>query len=187
MLTGDLTIRAVTRPAEFEVEFLGAGPTGLQGETRIGFSARGAIMRRDFGITFGLAADSKIVIGDKVDITLDIQAVLDDAEQAEVVQVAPAGWLPAGGRRRPVGRRAGPGDLRADRRAASAAHRSSGRTAAAVGFGSRGPARALDAFACGVTRAAAVTGAPRASQSAPRPRPTLRTTSSPPSPPPISA
>jgi polyisoprenoid-binding protein YceI len=77
VLTGDLTIKAVTRPAEFEVEFLGVDPTGLQGETRIGFSARGAIMRRDFGITFGLAADSKIVVGDKVDITLDIQAVLD--------------------------------------------------------------------------------------------------------------
>lgn len=77
VLTGDLTIRAVTRPAEFEVEFLGVDPAGLQGETRIGFSARGAIMRRDFGITFGLAADSKIVVGDKVDITLDVQAVLD--------------------------------------------------------------------------------------------------------------
>jgi hypothetical protein len=36
-------------------------------------------MRRDFGITFGLdlAADSKIVVGDKVDITLDVQAVLE--------------------------------------------------------------------------------------------------------------
>ncbi len=77
VLTGDLTIKAVTRPAEFEVEFPGVDPAGLQGETRIGFSAPGAIMRRDFGITFGLAADSKIVAGDKVDITLDVQAVLD--------------------------------------------------------------------------------------------------------------
>ncbi len=77
VLTGDLTIKAVTRPAGFEVEFLGVDPTGLQGESRIGFSARGAIMRRDFGITFGLAADSKVVVGDKVDITLDAQAVLD--------------------------------------------------------------------------------------------------------------
>jgi len=30
VLTGDLTIRAVTRPVEFEVEFLGVDPTGLQ-------------------------------------------------------------------------------------------------------------------------------------------------------------
>ena len=77
VLAGDLTIKEATRPAGFGVGFLGVDPTGFQGETRIGFSARGAIMRRDFGITFGLAADSKIVIGDKVDITLDVQAVLD--------------------------------------------------------------------------------------------------------------
>jgi polyisoprenoid-binding protein YceI len=75
VLSGDLTIRDVTRPAELEVEFLGTDPAGLQGETRIGFSARGTISRRDFGITFGLAADgTKIIIGDKVDITLDVEA-----------------------------------------------------------------------------------------------------------------
>jgi polyisoprenoid-binding protein YceI len=33
VLAGDLTIRAVTRPVEFEVEFLGVDATGLQGET----------------------------------------------------------------------------------------------------------------------------------------------------------
>jgi polyisoprenoid-binding protein YceI len=75
VLPGELTIRDVTRPVDLDVEFLGADPTGLQGEPRIGFSARGAISRRDFGITFGLAADgTKIVIADKVDIVLDIQA-----------------------------------------------------------------------------------------------------------------
>ena len=77
VLSGDLTIRDVTRPAELEVEFLGTDPAGLQGETRIGFSAHGTISRRDFGITFGLAADgTKIIIGDKVDITFDVEAFL---------------------------------------------------------------------------------------------------------------
>jgi polyisoprenoid-binding protein YceI len=77
VLSGDLTIRDVTRPVELEAEFLGTDPTGLQGETRIGFSARGTISRRDFGITFGLAADgTKIIVGDKVDLTLDIEAFL---------------------------------------------------------------------------------------------------------------
>jgi polyisoprenoid-binding protein YceI len=77
VLSGDLTIRDVTRPAELEAEFLGTDPAGLQGETRIGFSARGTISRRDFGITFGLAADAtKIVIGDKVEITLAVEAFL---------------------------------------------------------------------------------------------------------------
>jgi len=78
VLTGGLTIRGVTRPVELQIEFLGIDPTGMQGETRIGFAGRGTISRRDFGITFGLAADgTKIVIGDKVDITLDVEAFLD--------------------------------------------------------------------------------------------------------------
>lgn len=77
VLSGDLAIRDVTGPVDLEVEFLGTDPDGLQGEPRIGFSARGAISRRDFGITFGLAADgTKIVVADKVDIVLDVQAYL---------------------------------------------------------------------------------------------------------------
>ena len=75
VMSGELTIRDVTRPVDLDVEFLGTDPTGLQGEARIGFSARAAISRRDFGITFGLAADgTKIVVADKVDIVLDVEA-----------------------------------------------------------------------------------------------------------------
>jgi polyisoprenoid-binding protein YceI len=78
LMSGELTIRDVTRPVDLEVEFLGTDPTGLQGEARTGFSARGTISRRDFGVTFGLAADgTKIVVADKVDIILDVQAFLD--------------------------------------------------------------------------------------------------------------
>jgi len=77
LMSGELTIRDVTRPVDLEVEFLGTDPTGLQGEARIGFSARGTISRREFGVTFGLAADgTKIVLADKVDIILDVQAYL---------------------------------------------------------------------------------------------------------------
>ncbi|MFB9687543.1 YceI family protein [Amycolatopsis plumensis] len=60
------------------LELLGIDPTGLEGETRIGFEGRATIKRSDFGLTFGLAVDgSKVVIGDKVDITLDVEAVLN--------------------------------------------------------------------------------------------------------------
>jgi polyisoprenoid-binding protein YceI len=77
VLAGDLTIRDITRPVELEADFLGTDPAGLQGETRIGFAARGTISRRDFGVTFGLAADgTKIIIGDVVDITIDLEAFL---------------------------------------------------------------------------------------------------------------
>jgi polyisoprenoid-binding protein YceI len=40
VLSGELTIRDVTRPVDLEVEFLGSDPTGLQGEPRIGFRPR---------------------------------------------------------------------------------------------------------------------------------------------------
>ncbi|MBV9447490.1 MAG: YceI family protein [Streptosporangiaceae bacterium] len=74
VLAGELTIRDVTRPVDLEVEFLGTDPAGLQGEPRIGFSARGVISRSAFGITFGLVEGARIVVGDQVDIVLDIQA-----------------------------------------------------------------------------------------------------------------
>jgi hypothetical protein len=41
-------------------------------------AARITLSRQDFGITFGLVADgSKIIIADKIDIVLDVQAALD--------------------------------------------------------------------------------------------------------------
>lgn len=77
VLTGDLTIRDITKAVEIELEFLGVDPTGLQGETRIGFDGRTSISRGDFGVSFGLATEgAKVVIGDRVDIHLEIEAAL---------------------------------------------------------------------------------------------------------------
>jgi polyisoprenoid-binding protein YceI len=79
VLTGDLTIRDVTKGVELALEFLGFDPTGLQGEKRIGFDARTAITRSEFGVSFGLPVEgSKIVISDKVDIHLEIEAALSE-------------------------------------------------------------------------------------------------------------
>jgi len=78
VMAGDLTIRDVTRPVEIELDYLGADPTGLQGETRIGFEGRTSIRRQDFGVSFGLAVDaSKIIIGDQVEIVLEVEAALN--------------------------------------------------------------------------------------------------------------
>jgi polyisoprenoid-binding protein YceI len=79
VLTGDLSIRDVTKGVELELEFLGIDPTGLQGEQRIGFDARTSITRSDFGVSFGLPVEgSKIVISDKVEIHLEIEAALSE-------------------------------------------------------------------------------------------------------------
>lgn len=78
LLTGDLTIREVTKGVELAVEFLGVDPTGVQGEQRVGFDARTSIKRSDFGVDFGLPEGAKVIISDKVDIHLEIEAFLSE-------------------------------------------------------------------------------------------------------------
>jgi polyisoprenoid-binding protein YceI len=74
--TGDLTIKGVTRPVELDVEFLGID-TDPWGGRRIGFEASTEINRKDFGVDFNIPLDGgKLLVGDKVSITLSIQAVL---------------------------------------------------------------------------------------------------------------
>lgn len=77
-LDGDLTIRDTTRAIQIYVDFLGFDPTGIQGEPRVGFAGRTSINRSDFGISFGLADGGKIVIGDTIDIILEVEAALID-------------------------------------------------------------------------------------------------------------
>jgi polyisoprenoid-binding protein YceI len=75
-VTGDLTIHGVTRAVDLEVEFNGVSPDPWGG-TRAGFSASTEISRSDFGIEFNMALDGGgVVVGDKIKITLEIEAVL---------------------------------------------------------------------------------------------------------------
>ncbi|RSN53370.1 MULTISPECIES: YceI family protein [Actinomadura] len=72
---GELTIRGVTRPVTLEVEYHGVGEDPWGG-TRAGFSATTQINRRDWGIEFNVPlSGDKALLGDKVDIQLEIQAV----------------------------------------------------------------------------------------------------------------
>jgi polyisoprenoid-binding protein YceI len=68
-MTGDLTLRGVTRPETFNVTFVGVGH-GLFGGTITGFSAVTTIKRSDFGSTFLLN-----LVGDET--TIDIEAEFD--------------------------------------------------------------------------------------------------------------
>ena len=75
VLVGDLTIKGVTLPVEFELEYEGASPDPWGG-SRIGFTAEAEINRKDFGMEWNMALETGgFVIGDKVKITLDIEAV----------------------------------------------------------------------------------------------------------------
>lgn len=74
-LSGDLTINGVTKPVTFDLEFHGVTVDGYD-TTRAGFSATGRILRSDYGIDFNapLGMDG-MLIGDKIDIELEIQLV----------------------------------------------------------------------------------------------------------------
>lgn len=75
LLDGELTIRGISRPITLEVEFNGVAEDPSVG-TRTGFSATGSISRKDYGIDFNVPlAGEKALLGDKVDIQLEVQAV----------------------------------------------------------------------------------------------------------------
>ena len=74
-LTGDLTIRDVTRPITLDIRFEGQQTDPWGGE-RIGFSGSGKIDRRDFGLTWNQALETGgVVVGNDVKITLEVEAV----------------------------------------------------------------------------------------------------------------
>jgi len=76
ILAGDLTIKDVTKPVELAFEFLGVEQNAY-GQTILGFEASTSISRKEFGIDFNVPLEGgKLLIGDKVDIHLDIQAAL---------------------------------------------------------------------------------------------------------------
>lgn len=76
VVTGDLSIKDITKAVELEVDLLGVEQNAY-GQTVAGFEARTSISRKDWGIDFNIPLEGgKLLIGDKVDITLDIQAAL---------------------------------------------------------------------------------------------------------------
>ncbi len=81
-LTGDLTIRGITKSVTLEVE---GGETVKDpwGGTRTGFSAKTALSRKEFGLTWNVALEAGgFVVGDKIEITLEIEAIKKAATAA---------------------------------------------------------------------------------------------------------
>jgi len=76
-LTTDVTIKDVTKSVEFDLEFLGEGPSMQEGKTVVAFSATGEIDRRDFGVSFNHSLlDGSVVVGNRVKIELEVEASL---------------------------------------------------------------------------------------------------------------
>jgi polyisoprenoid-binding protein YceI len=82
-MTGDLTLRGVTRPVVFDV----AGPTpaikDTGGNSRVGATATATINRKEFGLVWNRALDSGgVVVGDEVSLTVDVELRSRVAPQA---------------------------------------------------------------------------------------------------------
>ncbi|MDN5727689.1 MAG: YceI family protein, partial [Propionibacteriales bacterium] len=74
LITGDLTLHGVTKSVDLKAEFLGVA-TDAYGAVRLGAEATTSINRKDFGVDFNVPLDGgKLLLGDKVDITLTIEA-----------------------------------------------------------------------------------------------------------------
>jgi polyisoprenoid-binding protein YceI len=74
-VTGDLTVRGVTRPVTLQVDFDGANASPF-GDERIAFSAAAEVDREDWGLTWNVALETGgLLVGRKVRIELNVQAV----------------------------------------------------------------------------------------------------------------
>ncbi len=74
-LTGDLTIRDVTRPITLSVTFEGQAKDPWGGE-RVGFSASGKIDRRDYGLTWNqLLETGGVAVGHEIKIGVEVEAI----------------------------------------------------------------------------------------------------------------
>ena len=74
-LTGDLTIRGVTKPITLDVTFEGQTKDPWGGE-RIGFSATGKIDRREFGLTWNVLLETGgLTVGNDIKINVEVEAV----------------------------------------------------------------------------------------------------------------
>ena len=74
-VTGDLTVRDVTRPVTLQVDFDGANASPM-GDERVAFSAAADVDREDWGLTWNVALESGgLLVGKKVHIELNVQAV----------------------------------------------------------------------------------------------------------------
>ncbi|WP_174273389.1 YceI family protein [Sphingomonas bacterium] len=71
-ITGDLTLRGVTKPVILATRFVGAGVNPMSKKTNVGFTATTTVKRSDFGVSYALP-----MVGDEVKLTINAAFVAE--------------------------------------------------------------------------------------------------------------
>lgn len=75
-LTGDLTLKGVTKPVVLKGSFNGLTKTDARGTQRAGFEVSAKLNRLDWGVTWNRAVEGGgAMLGDEVEITVAIEAM----------------------------------------------------------------------------------------------------------------
>jgi polyisoprenoid-binding protein YceI len=75
LVTGDLTIKGITRPVTIEVEYTGAA-VDPYGNQRIGFEGRTTINRKDWGVNWNATLEAGgVLVSEKVTLELEVSAI----------------------------------------------------------------------------------------------------------------
>ena len=80
-MTGDLTIKGITRPVALKVKRYGEINDERMGH-RVAYSAEGEINRKDFGLTMNMLVDGRWMVGDEVKIAIELELVEQKQEAA---------------------------------------------------------------------------------------------------------
>lgn len=84
-VTGNITIRGVSKPIVLDVEFLGTSKNPY-GKTVAGLSVRGTLNRKDFGVNFNAVLETGgVAVGEKVKLEVDVEAVAVEETVAQAV------------------------------------------------------------------------------------------------------
>lgn len=73
-MTGDLTIKGITKKVTFDSQLLGNVKDAF-GNERAAFKASASISRKDFGLTWNKLVEVGPIVGDKIKIELKIQGI----------------------------------------------------------------------------------------------------------------
>ncbi|MBV9598970.1 MAG: YceI family protein [Chloroflexi bacterium] len=73
-LTGDLTIKGITKPVALDLQRYGEVNDPMMGH-RVSFGAEGQINRKDFGMEFDMLADNRLVVSHEIKIFIEAEVV----------------------------------------------------------------------------------------------------------------